>query len=159
MYKSFGTTVQKLDGWTTLSVSFIADGGLFFGDYLGLFYNVLGWCCARNGRIWLRSGWGCSDRMYCHRSGCFHSDDHTRGGSQHRPFLASANTFLWLYGDTPVWGEKHTAIKPILIGLEHLRSLKWACWSERLSDKKVEDIFWNNAAKLFNIGASAANCC
>ena len=42
-------------------------------------------------------------------------------------------------------------IKPVLVGLEHLRSLKWACWSERLSDSAVEDIFWNNAAKLFNL--------
>jgi glutamate-1-semialdehyde 2,1-aminomutase len=40
-------------------------------------------------------------------------------------------------------------IEPVLLGLEHLRSLKWACWSERLSDKQIEDIFWNNAAKLF----------
>ena len=65
--------------------------------------------------------------------------------------VAVADTFLWLYADTPVWAEKHKVIKPLLIVLEHLRSLKWACWSERLSDKQVEGIFWNNAAKLFNI--------
>jgi hypothetical protein len=51
-----------------------------------------------------------------------------------------------------VWGEKHLAVKPVLIGLEHLRSLKWACWSERLGDREVEDVFWNNAAELFGVG-------
>ena len=72
---------------------------------------------------------------------------HMRGRS-----LSAADSFVWLYGDSPVWGEKHLAIEPILIGLEHLRSLKWACWSEHLSDSAIEDIFWNNAAELFGIG-------
>ena len=72
---------------------------------------------------------------------------HMRGRS-----LGAADSFLWLYEDTPVWGEKHQAIKPVLVGLEHLRSLKWACWSERLSDTQIEDIFWNNAAALFGVG-------
>lgn len=67
---------------------------------------------------------------------------HWRGRS-----VAAADSFLWLYDDTPVWGS----IKPVMIGLESLRSLKWACWSERLRDSDVEDIFWNNAAKLFDI--------
>ena len=71
---------------------------------------------------------------------------HDRGRS-----LGAADTFVWLYNDSPVWEEKHISIKPVLIGLEHLRSVKWACWSERLSDSQVEDIFWNNAAKVFGI--------
>ncbi len=71
---------------------------------------------------------------------------HLRGRS-----VAAADTFFWVYEDSPVWGEKHLKIKPVLIGLEHLRSLKWACWSERLTDPQVEDIFWNNAAELFEI--------
>jgi len=66
--------------------------------------------------------------------------------------VAAADSFLWLDEDTPVWGEKHAEIKPVLIGLENLRSLKWACWSERLSDAAVEDIFWHNAARLFALG-------
>ena len=71
---------------------------------------------------------------------------HTRGRS-----LSAADSFIWLFEETSVWGEKHTKIDPILLGLEHLRSIKWACWSERLSDNQVEDIFWNNAARLFDL--------
>ena len=64
---------------------------------------------------------------------------------------AVEDTFFWLYDDSPVWQEKHTTIRPVLIMLESLRSLKWACWSERLSDSQVEDIFWNNAAGVFGL--------
>ncbi|MEO1997571.1 MAG: amidohydrolase family protein [Planctomycetaceae bacterium] len=76
---------------------------------------------------------------------------HQRGRS-----LSAADSFLWLYESTPVWGEHHAAIDPVLIGLEHLRSLKWACWSERMNDAQVEDIFWNNAARLFQVESPAA---
>ncbi|MAT15532.1 MAG: hypothetical protein CMJ46_09725 [Planctomyces sp.] len=71
---------------------------------------------------------------------------HMRGRS-----LAVADTFLWLYEETPVWKEKHMTIEPVLIGLEHLRSLKWACWSLGLSDGEVEDIFYNNARRLLGV--------
>jgi predicted TIM-barrel fold metal-dependent hydrolase len=72
---------------------------------------------------------------------------HFRGRS-----LGAADSFLWLYEDTPVWGEKHLRVEPALVGMEHLRSLKWACWSARLTDSQVADIFWNNAARLFGLG-------
>ena len=68
-----------------------------------------------------------------------------------RRSVAVADTFLWLYENTDVWVEKHQQIDPILVGLEHLRSVKWACWSQQLSDAQVEDIFWNNAARLFGV--------
>lgn len=71
---------------------------------------------------------------------------HSRGRS-----LSAADSFIWLYEQTPVWGEKHMQIDPVLVGLEHLRSLKWACWSERLTDTQVEDVFWNNAARLLEV--------
>ena len=71
---------------------------------------------------------------------------HGRGRS-----VGVADTFLWLGEETPVWEEKHQTIRPLAIGLEHLRSIKWACWGERLGDAEVEDIFWNNAARLFGI--------
>ena len=88
-------------------------------------------------------------RIFGHKKMMYGSDfpvSHKRGKS-----LQAADSFLWLYDDTPVWGEKHTQVKPVLVGLEHLRSLKWACWSERLSDSQVEDVFWNNAAALFGV--------
>ena len=71
---------------------------------------------------------------------------HGRGRS-----LGVQDSFLWLYEDSPGWGEKHQSIKPVFTGLEHLRSIKWACWSENLTDNQIEDIFWNNAAKLFRL--------
>ena len=65
--------------------------------------------------------------------------------------LGAGDSFVWLYEESPVWGEKHIRVEPVLIGLEHLRSLKWACWSERLTDQQIEDVFWNNAARLFQL--------
>lgn len=65
--------------------------------------------------------------------------------------VGAADEFLWLYEDSPVWQEKQGNLSPVLIGLEHLRSIKWACWSERLEDSAIEDIFWNNAARLFDL--------
>ncbi len=89
-------------------------------------------------------------RILGHRHLMYGTDfpvSHLRGRS-----LGASDSFLWLYAETPVWGEKHARIDPVLIGLEHLRSLEWACWSERLGDGAVEDIFWNNAARLFGLG-------
>ena len=71
---------------------------------------------------------------------------HARGRS-----VSVEDSFLWLGNDSPHWREKHLQLKPVLTGLEHLRSLKWACWSERLTDTQVEDIFWNNAARLLGL--------
>ncbi len=71
---------------------------------------------------------------------------HLRGRS-----VAAADSFIWLYENSPVWGEKHLQIHPVLVGLEHLRALKWACWSERLDDDQVAAIFWTNAARLFRV--------
>lgn len=88
-------------------------------------------------------------RIIGHEKMLYGSDfyvSHLRGRS-----VAAADSFLWLYEDSPVWKEKQATIKPVLIGLENLRSLKWAAWSEKLSDEAVEDIFWNNAARLFGI--------
>lgn len=88
-------------------------------------------------------------RIFGHKRLMYGSDfpiSHLRGRS-----LAAGDSFLWLYEDTPVWGEKHAKVHPVLVGLEHLRSMKWACWAEKLSDAQVEDVFWNNAADLFGV--------
>jgi glutamate-1-semialdehyde 2,1-aminomutase len=71
---------------------------------------------------------------------------HLRGRS-----VAAADSFFFVEDDLPVWNAKQSKIEPVLLGLEHLRSLKWACWSERLNDEAIEDIFWNNAARVFDV--------
>ena len=88
-------------------------------------------------------------RLMGHQRVMFGTDfpvSHSRGRS-----IGVGDSFIWVYGETPVWGEKHQQIQPPLIGMEALRALKWACWSERLSDAQVEDLFWNNAARLFAV--------
>ena len=76
----------------------------------------------------------------------FGAASHSRGRS-----VAAADTFIWLYGDTPVWDPYYVKVTPVLIALEYLRSLKWACWAARLTDSQIEDVFWNNAAELLGI--------
>ena len=87
-------------------------------------------------------------RFFDHSRVMFGTDfggaSHTRGRS-----LSASDTFLWIYEDTPVWAADYADIKPVYIVYEYLRALKWACWSARLTDSQVEDIFWNNAARLF----------
>ena len=72
---------------------------------------------------------------------------HRRGRS-----VGVADGFLWLNRETLV-GERTGGVRvdPTLVGIENLRSLKHACWSEGLTDSHIEDIFWNNAAALFNL--------
>ena len=85
-------------------------------------------------------------RILGHKRLMYGSDfpiSHLRGRS-----LSINDYFLWIYEDSPVWGTGPNQVQPVLVGLEHLRSMKWACWSERLTDSQVEDVFWNNAAGL-----------
>lgn len=62
------------------------------------------------------------------------------------------NGFIWITEDShkEIWeqGQPNSG-KPVLLGLEHLRALKWASWSAGLKDSEIEDIFWNNALRLF----------
>ena len=67
-------------------------------------------------------------------------------------YIALGDSFAVLDADNPIFQTKHCAITPALVGLEHLRSLKWACWSQKLTDTQVEDIFWNNAQRVFGTG-------
>ena len=71
---------------------------------------------------------------------------HLRGKS-----VAASDSFVWLYANTPVWDDPNLCAQPTFVGIEHLRSLKWACWSLGLSDSQIEDIFWNNAVRLLNV--------
>jgi glutamate-1-semialdehyde 2,1-aminomutase len=88
-------------------------------------------------------------RIFGHERLMYGSDlpvSHLRGRS-----VAVADSFLFIDQDTAVWNATQTSIAPVLLGLEHIRSIKWACWSERLGDSAIENIFWNNAAQLFGV--------
>ena len=74
----------------------------------------------------------------------FGAASHTHG--HHAPV---GDSFYFIYEKSPVWDTlTNPDDKPVLIVLEHLRSIKWAAWSQGLSDTQIEDIFWNNAARL-----------
>ncbi len=62
-----------------------------------------------------------------------------------------ADAFIWVSETDDIWGQALGRIQPTLIGIEHLRSVKHACWTMNLTDSQVEDVFWNNAARLLNL--------
>ena len=63
--------------------------------------------------------------------------------------VAIGDSFHWIYADELDLAEKHTELRPVLVGLESLRALRLACWRMRLSAGQIEDIFYNNAVQLF----------
>ena len=63
--------------------------------------------------------------------------------------MAIGDAFHWLYADEMQLAEKHADLQPILVGLESLRTLRLACWLLRLNAGQIEDIFYNNAMRLF----------
>jgi glutamate-1-semialdehyde 2,1-aminomutase len=63
--------------------------------------------------------------------------------------VAVGDSFHWFYAEDMNLDERHTTLRPVLIGLESLRSLRLAARRLRLTDTQVEDIFYNNAARLF----------
>jgi len=66
--------------------------------------------------------------------------------------MAIGDTFFWIYEDTVDWSTAmHTELQPKLVGLESLRCLKLAARHTKLNDTQVEDVFYNNAARLFGL--------
>ncbi len=65
--------------------------------------------------------------------------------------VAIGDSFHWLYADAMNLAENHAALRPVLIGLESLRSLFLAFHRLKLSDAQVEAIFYGNAAQLFDL--------
>ena len=65
--------------------------------------------------------------------------------------VAIGDSFHWFYADTMDLEEQHASLQPVLIGLESLRSLCLACHRLKLTDTQIEDIFYNNAARLFGL--------
>ena len=47
-------------------------------------------------------------------------------------YLALGDSFVVLGEDNPVWNVDYADITPALVGHEHLRSIKWACWAQGL---------------------------
>ncbi len=65
--------------------------------------------------------------------------------------IAIGDSFHWLYADEMNLAEKHSTLQPVLVGLESLRSLFLAFHRLHLTDGQIEDIFFNNAAALFDL--------
>ncbi|NLX06290.1 MAG: amidohydrolase [Phycisphaerae bacterium] len=61
------------------------------------------------------------------------------------------DSFMWLDEDAPIWDGVAYGRRPVLIGLENLRAVRCAFEVLRLSDRDVEDYFWNNAAELLGV--------
>jgi glutamate-1-semialdehyde 2,1-aminomutase len=64
--------------------------------------------------------------------------------------VAVGDSFHWLYAEDMGLEERHATLRPVLVGLESLRSLRLAARRLKLSDSQIEDIFYNNAARLFS---------
>ena len=64
--------------------------------------------------------------------------------------VAIGDSFHWFYAADMNLAEKHTELEPVFVGLESLRSLRLAFQRLKLGDGQVEDIFFNNAARLFS---------
>jgi predicted TIM-barrel fold metal-dependent hydrolase len=47
----------------------------------------------------------------------------------------------------------YAKIQPLFVGHESLRALKLAARRMKLSDSKIEDIFYNNARRMLGFGA------
>jgi predicted TIM-barrel fold metal-dependent hydrolase len=63
--------------------------------------------------------------------------------------VAIGDSFHWFYAEDMGLEEKHATLQPVLVGLESLRSLRLAARRLKLTDGQIEDIFYNNAARLF----------
>lgn len=64
--------------------------------------------------------------------------------------VAIGDSFHWLYAEEMDLDEKHARLRPVLIGLESLRSLILATQRLKLTDRQIENIFYTNAVELFS---------
>jgi glutamate-1-semialdehyde 2,1-aminomutase len=67
--------------------------------------------------------------------------------------VAIGDEFLWLHEDTLDWetAAPYAQFRLLFVAHESLRALKLAATRLRLSDSQVEDIFCNNARRLFQL--------
>jgi glutamate-1-semialdehyde 2,1-aminomutase len=67
--------------------------------------------------------------------------------------VAIGDSFHWIYADELALEERHTQLRPVLIGIESLRSLILACHRLKLSDSQIEALFFGNAQQLWGLGS------
>jgi glutamate-1-semialdehyde 2,1-aminomutase len=59
------------------------------------------------------------------------------------------DSFLWLSPENTQLDAAYADVQFTLVGIESLRTLKVAALACGLTDRQVEDLFFNNAAELF----------
>jgi glutamate-1-semialdehyde 2,1-aminomutase len=65
--------------------------------------------------------------------------------------VALGDSFLWLSARNTDYRAWYGDMRPVLVGLESLRTLKLACHHLHLSDAQVEKIFFANARELYRL--------
>ncbi len=65
--------------------------------------------------------------------------------------VTAGDSFIWLGDDTVKSDNLKTSYRPVMVGYESVKALKTAADDLGLNDQDVEDIFYNNAAKLLGI--------
>ena len=66
--------------------------------------------------------------------------------------VAIGDSFVWLSVNNLPREVLHAKVRPTMIGLESLRTLKVAALASRLTDAQIEDVFYNNASGLYELG-------
>ena len=61
------------------------------------------------------------------------------------------DTFVWFYAKDIPREVMYGNVRPTLVGIESLRAIKVAAMATRLTDSQIEDVFYNNAAALYDI--------
>ena len=72
---------------------------------------------------------------------------HNRG----RPVTLGDQQYWVRPKDLPERGRHGQPTRPTMVGFESLRALKVAAMSLRLTDSQIEDVFYNNAARLLDL--------
>jgi len=62
--------------------------------------------------------------------------------------ISLADGFYWLY-DFECESKPDLAEKMVPVGVENLLAIRQACLMANLTESQIEDVFYNNAARLF----------
>jgi len=64
--------------------------------------------------------------------------------------ISLGRAFYWIYQNDLDHFVSKTTLKSWLIGLENLMATRQACILAELNEDRVEDLFYNNAARLWS---------